>query len=304
MSSYDFAILKNDPLVIQAIENSTLYIITKRPVLYFNNVAIDEKAWALKFEIHQNENSEILYCSLPLDQTNLFAKIDNPISLRFWYNDEKYAKDGLVKNQVVGIQFYTGEEYLKFRLLLTPEVFLKHYDMKDLTATVNRNIRDFRKYQVLYVGKATEQSIIKRLSNHSKLQQILSLEHNISSGELPKDETVLLLFTLTPEFLSRSYTSEDDIKHILPILKGELPSQSKITSDAEKALIKLISPKYNSIQYKSYPKGLDGLYNDDYDNIVYYIKDEIQLTYANSTIRGGRLKSKVIVKDKQELILE
>ena len=273
LSSYDFAILKNDISINRAIENSTLYIIAKRPVLYFNNVSVDEKTWSLKFEIHQNENSEILFCSLPFDQEHLFSINDNPISLRFWYSDEKYAEEGLIKNQVTGIQFYSGDDYQNFKLWLSPEKFLKNSDSNSIKATIKGDLINFRKYQVLYVGKATEQSIVTRLSNHSKLQEILSIENNISVGELTKDETVLLLFELTPELLTRTYAAKDDLQHVLPLLKGELPSQNKITSDAEKALIKLMSPKYNSIKYKKYPEGLDGLHGDNYDNIVYFLRE-------------------------------
>lgn len=304
LSSYDFAMLKNDQAIKRAIEHSTFYIIARRPVLYFNKVSVDKKSWSLIFEIHQNENSEILFCKIPLDQENLFDVYDNPISLRFWYNDEKYAVEGPVKNKVSGIQLYSGKDFTNFRLWLTPEKFLKHYDSGSLEATIEGNYINFRKYEVLYVGKATEQSILKRLSNHSKLQEILSVENNISDGELIKDETVLLLFELTPELLTRTYATKEDLKHFIPILKGELPSQNKITSDAEKAFIKLMSPKYNSIQYKKYPEGSDGLYEDKYDHILYYIKDEIQLAYSNSIIRGGIEKSQIIIKEQKELIIK
>ena len=304
LSSFDFAQLKNDPSILKAIENSTLYIITKRPVLYFENVRMDRESWSLMFEIHQNENPLTLNCRLPLDQEYLFSLEDNPVSLRFWYSDEKFKSDGEIKKRVTGIQFYVGETTTQFRLWLSPEKFMKNYTSQSLLADVEGDVRNFRKYQVLYVGKATDQSIAKRLSNHAKLQEILSLENNISKEELTRDEVVLLLFEIRPELITRSYTSEVDLEFLVPLLKGELPAPAKLTADAEKALIKLLKPHYNQVRYANYPMGTDGLYNDRYDHIIYFFRDELELLYVNATILGGAGGNQLIGKNRKELIIK
>lgn len=66
-----------------------------------------------------------------------------------------------------------------------------------------------------------------------------------------------------------------------------MPIKEKVFLDAEKALIKAMTPHYNKELFKSYPISIDGLYKYDYDTIAYTFIDPITLTYSNGEISGG-----------------
>jgi hypothetical protein len=66
-----------------------------------------------------------------------------------------------------------------------------------------------------------------------------------------------------------------------------VPKQKRIFLDAEKALIRAMTPKYNKELFKNYPVSKDGLYNDNFDTISYTFTDPITLVYETGEIQGG-----------------
>jgi hypothetical protein len=150
----------------------------------------------------------------------------------------------------------------------------------------------FTKYNVHYVGKATEQEIWKRLTGHSKLQDILSLENPLCYGSLPTHEIAILTFMFEENMFMR--TPGDDVKDGALAdwyLGKDLPTQKTIYLDAEKALIHAMQPSYNEELFRNYPKSVDGLHKHKLDMVNYTFTDPITLVYEKGEIRGGLSRS-------------
>lgn len=304
LSSYDFSIIKVDPIVQKALSNVTLYMLCQRNSLYFDSVLLNTELSELEFNIVQNSNESILKCRMPIEQKNVFTKHDNPITVRFWWSKESHWTQFPPYDKVTGIMFYSGEGYTNFRLLITPDKFIYNYLKGQIDAMIEGNIQKFWQFDVLYVGKAVDQSVVKRLNNHATLQDILSREDSLHDGNLPTYETYLLLFDIEAETIFRQYSPETKGK-IISMLKGELPIQNDITTDAEMALINALSPKYNKIFYKNYPKYQTGLSREYFNKIYYAFSDEITLKYQNGEIKGGNssFRNLLVIDRKKGLIV-
>ena len=62
----------------------------------------------------------------------------------------------------------------------SPERFLFSCWNEHIKADIKGDIISFLKYAVHYIGKATEEHVIKRLTGHEHLQDILSKEYPFS----------------------------------------------------------------------------------------------------------------------------
>ena len=83
-------------------------------------------------------------------------------------------------NHINGLKFFSNDE--TFIVWFSPEKFLHNYWVGFFNANIKGNIRNFTKYKVHYIGKATDQDIWRRLTGHAALQDILSLEFPFSFG--------------------------------------------------------------------------------------------------------------------------
>jgi hypothetical protein len=143
--------------------------------------------------------------------------------------------------------------------------------------------------KIHYVGKATKQSILKRLTGHNTFQDILSLEASVTEMQLPANEIVVLYFKFYNNLQFYVFGAEsDDTEGMVSALKGDdYPEQEKVFLDAEKALIKAMKPNYNKELFNNYPISKDGLYEDKYNYISYTFMDPIKLIYEEGEILGG-----------------
>ena len=76
------------------------------------------------------------------------------------------------------------------------------------------------------------------------------------------------------------------------------PSENNVFLDAEKAFINAFDPEYNSIKYKEYPEGRDGLAKLKYNNIFYRINYPLFLQCKNVTMQTGIYEDVINVTDK------
>jgi len=175
----------------------------------------------------------------------------------------------------------------EFLIWFSPEKLLQNWWKRDIQCDIVGNYNSFLKYNVHYVGKATKQSIIKRLTGHSTFQDILSLEAPVTEKQLPANEIVILPFAFEENIQMQSFGTDSDISSLAEALRGEnYPDQEKIFLDAEKALIKAMKPNYNKVLFKNYPVSKDGLYNEKYNTISYSFIDPIVLIYDEGEISG------------------
>jgi len=162
------------------------------------------------------------------------------------------------------------------------------------------NLGDFTKYYLHYVGISTKEDSLSRLviKPHDKRLRILSNESPHAYSSRVTDEIVLFFFRIEP-LLIQQFDSDEDISEFV---NGISFDRSKIISDAEKAFVYVLESKYNSIKYKQYPKGKDGLYNSGFKRYGYTIAEDITFITDTASI-SGCFAPEGHVTDKSDLIL-
>jgi len=289
LTAYEFAIVKDDKLIERALEKASLYIIGQRPVITFENFIPDTSIYQLNFEIHQRNNPNILKCKLPFDQKVFGLMEDNVVDVAFNYLDKSIKQENYPLQNIHGFSLVRHKkEGKEFIIWFSPEKLLQNWWKGSIDCRIKGDWQSFIQYKVHYVGKATKQSILRRLTGHSTFQDILSLESPVTEKQLPANEIVILPFEFQNNLQIQSFGDGVDTKEMVAAFLGEnYPQQEKVFLDAEKALIKAMQPAYNKEMFNSYPVSKDGLYNDNYDAISYTFIDPIVLLYNNGEIKGG-----------------
>lgn len=301
LSTYDFTIVKDDVIIQEFINSGKLYVIAQRPILTFEKFTLDandQENPILKFEIHQKGNNEILRCEFPLFQEGF----DIPpgtftnIAINYTYpkSEEKRDDYPMPFSSMANFVISTSDGSFYW---LSPEKLIYHHIRGTLQTRIDGDITQFLKYKVHYVGKATDQDIIERLTGHSHLQDVLAVERPFHYGTLPTDEIVLLLLSFQENLFMNTFSADDkDMDLAVKMLMGELPiNQDTIYLDAEKALIKALQPKHNRLRYKKYPVSKDGLHSLNLDLYTFTLNDPITLQYENGEIIGR--KDHLLVQD-------
>jgi hypothetical protein len=289
LTAYEFANLKTDEKIEQALEFASLYIIGQRPVITFENITPDFDNFQLIFEIHQKENPNILECKLPLDQKYICLKNEDNIGIAFNFLDKSYKERNLPLKNIHGFSLLKIKDHLEeFIIWFSPEKLLQNWWKGYIECEIVGDFTSFTKYKVHYVGKATKQSIFKRLTGHSTFQDILSLESTVTEKQLPANEIVILPFEFQENLQMQTFGDGANTKDMVSALLGETyPKREKVFLDAEKAIIKAMQPTYNKELFDKYPISKDGLFKDKYDAISYTFIDPISLVYEDGEINGG-----------------
>ena len=291
LCNYDFALIKEDELFQRFIQKSTLYIVSQRNELTIEALSpqfIPPFQIVLHFDIRQKGNSSVLKCEVPVYQPNLAFDVEREIRFHFEYALPKpnpilqtYPQNN-IRNLLL---YYHDDTFISW---LSPENFIQNYLNGAIKGKVTGPVEDFLHYKVHYVGKATEQEVWRRLTGHSTLQEILSLEYPLHFGTLPTHEISILFFKFKDAIGVHTITKDDEIKDdVIDAFLGRYqPTEKVISLDAEKALINAMQPKYNKEFYKNYPKSRDGLHSYNLDEYSFQIQSHIILTYDNGAIKG------------------
>lgn len=290
ISNYDFVMVKDDLHIQNFINSGKLYVIAQRPVLTFENFFVDvddPDNPILKFELHQKGTASILECEFPVFQEEFNVPFGSRCDIGINYT---YPKSETVFNHpmpfcsMANFVVKTGEDYY----WISPEKLIYHYLRDALDIRIKGDITQFLKYQVHYIGKATDQDVIKRLTGHSHLQDILSVEKPFYFGTLPTEEVAILFFSFKDNIFMNTFGPEDQQLDIaVRMLMGEKPiEENVIYLDAEKALINALKPKHNKLMYNSYPQSKDGLHPHSLEVYTFTITDPVTLRYENGEIEG------------------
>ncbi|MDR6803173.1 hypothetical protein J2Y45_000443 [Dyadobacter sp. BE34] len=287
LTAYEFAVMKDDPQFEEALDRASLYILAQRPVMTFDNVRFDRDG--LLFDISQKNNPETLHCKLPFTQSAIHLANSQNIGLAPHFLDPGKQTYFMPFNELRGFSLTNRSDLREqFVAWFSPEKFLWNWWNEHLNCSFAGNLELFTRYRVHYVGKATKQNIVKRITGHSTLQDILSLETPVTEKQLPANEITLLAFQFADNVQFQSFGADPQIDQMVAAFKGEdLPSQERIFLDVEKALIKALKPKYNRALFNSYPISKDGLYRNNYQFISYSFYDPITLIYKDGEITGN-----------------
>ncbi len=290
LSAYHFSKLLTDKEFIENFEDCHLYIIAQRQELTFNNFDFSS-VFELRFEIRQENNPNIIKCVLPVFQKNIATDRSKGVDIRLHNRKNTIEKkstppfDGTQGFTLKEVNVITGE--LKHLIWLTPEKFLHCYWKGYIKANIKGDYKRMLEYKVHYVGKSTEQNICQRLSNHATFQEILSKQDVLTYGNIPSNEIVILLLRIKDNNTIVKWDDETGKEMADYMLNYTLPSDRKVSLDAEKALIKHLKPEYNKILYKTFPNKDDLVYRDFHNLILYSFVDPIKLIYDNGCIKGG-----------------
>lgn len=141
-------------------------------------------------------------------------------------------------------------------------------------------------YDLLYVGIAKKGDTYDRLfaKGHKARMEILANEPQRFPGARVSDETYLFPFKVEP-LLMRVFGVDSEIEDEDMDFSYD---SKRLVADAEKAMVSLLKPEYNSTLYPNYPKGKDGLYGTGLSAYSYAISEGMAFRTAYGTIKGGR----------------
>jgi hypothetical protein len=148
------------------------------------------------------------------------------------------------------------------------------------------NYEELSTYDLLYIGIAPKSNSYDRVISqvhHARLS-ILSEEATKTPGAHISDELFFFFFQLHSNYIYVNSMMEDDSKGV----NLDLSPQKQVLADAEKAFVKLLDPKYNTIKYKGYPRGTDGLYSSGLHRYQYLIQENLIFNAPAGRFRGGR----------------
>jgi hypothetical protein len=274
ISLYEFSEQKKNTSLHEYLVDSGIYIVAKKARLYFDNVSQSEEG-VLSFDICQKESQEKIYAFFPIFLNEIIDPNINILQITLSPDNDEISIFNLDDKLITSF---------------SPESFLYNYFKKTIVAKIAGNSHLLSKYEVLYVGKATEQHILKRITGHAAIQDVLSKETSISGISPPSHEIFLLFFRLKENsFGVYTFEEKDTDEQADKLLNQFLnhPKNREIYLDVEKALIKCLNPSYNSVKYKKYPVSNEGLYKYELDNYFYLIHENIILNYENGQIWGN-----------------
>lgn len=272
--------IKDDPEVMSEIKSSNLYMIVQRhesKFHLFNENEISKHLMndlSLKFKYSVGDESDDVEINLSILFEIHDINIDDyTIEFELGKKQIRIWKCDLETNQRIDvIDWFTTEKILWDKWREHPAIFgLNQY-------------RQFTKYYLHYVGISKKEDSLTRLviKPHDKRLRILSNEDNIAYQSKLTDELILLFFKIVPLEI-QTYDDKENIDHFIHGLQIE---NQKIVADAEKAFIHILDSKYNTVKYKNYPKGDDGLYNEGLTRYSYIIGESMTLITDREEIVG------------------
>ena len=270
------------PEVRERVKASKLYMIAQREEVFFRDVQVDEKSLQLSFSL---SNSSVRMEGLSVDLaavagTEKFFLEGGPKFFRLW--EEEQGQKGQV------IDWFTVEKLLFDHWHGRVEVKgLKRYG-------------PFTTFQLLYVGISKEDDSFSRLfqNGHQKRAKILSNETQLRPDARVTDELFIFLFDVAQTHIKTISWEED----VTPLLEEAAVEKVRLVADAEKAFVRLLDTQYNTIKYKAYPKGSDGLYGSGLNSYAYLIDEDLTFATPSALFRGAHVNDMSGPKDR-DLVL-
>ena len=266
--------LENDEEVQKLLKQSDFYIIAGRGEAKFSDISVDaeEKILGMKFNLGEEFSDEVIIDVRMLPSFENTPDIDFLVEggeklIRIWSLDGEGNRDQVM-------DWFTTEKLL--------------FDTSRGKSGILgfERYREAYRYDLLYVGIAKVGDSYERLiaHGHKARTAILSNEPQRLPGARVTDEIYMLLFRVEPLFIT-SFDADhefDDDEDLVPSIQTK-----SVVADAEKAFVRLLDPKYNSVKYSSYPKGADGLYEENLARYSYVVGENLTLDSAKGRFRGS-----------------
>ena len=273
LSAYEFDRFRKDVEIQKNLDNSCLYIIARRPLIQFCDYSLNSNERTISFNLFRKDVNYKLSCKFYVDSYEEFRNRNFKVLFG------SFTKDS---SKTHGLQFIDFETHKPFHWF-NAEKFLYSVSHNFFKADIKGNMLDFLTFEVLYIGKCTDEPISKRFNHHHALQEILITENIITEDYQNSHELIILPFEyMENQIYKINYIcSDSEQDQYIKI------SDKTIAIDEEKALIKCLNPRYNNVKYKSYPKSSDGLINQNISFINYLIGENLQLKYTDGIFIGN-----------------
>ncbi len=269
--------VKDDPEVQEVLSHSNLYMICHRAEAFFEfageilleilrlevipfkiicNGAVDSGVFKLK-ELLESHN---------IDYDKFETEIETgPKLLRIWK-----------------VSIETGEKEIIDWFTVDKTIYNKWRCHRFIGGL--ENYRKFTRFTLHYVGISKKEDSLTRLvrRGHEKRVKVLSNEYPINEGSRVTDEIILLFFSVNPLRISQIETDYD----IEDFINSQKIDTIPIIADAEKAFVSVLNSQYNTIKFKEYPRGGDGLYDSGLTSYLYMIGESLTLVTEKDEIRG------------------
>ncbi|MCR4377229.1 MAG: hypothetical protein NUV50_03935 [Rhodospirillales bacterium] len=266
--------LRHDSDVQDRLRESNFYMIGRRAEAKFENLQANLDDNTINFEFVTGsgirDHVQIGINELPNVVANSTAHMEiesGPKFVRVWATDQEGGRTGTL------LDWFTTEKLLfdKWR----GKQGIHGLDL----------LRDLARYELLYAGISKQENAFERLLNkpHDKRLRILANEQQVTDGARVTDETFLFFFK-TDVFRVHTYDIDDDFHEM--VREPDL-SDTRILADAEKAYISFIQSRYNTIKYKCYPRGADGLFGTGLNRYCYVIGEDLTFHGPGATIVGA-----------------
>lgn len=267
VTAFEFEFLKKEEEVKALMKPCTIYFIVQRPLLYINNLVINDGF--IEFEITDDSDNDPLSCTIDSTENGYFENGESAnIEIGFY---KKTPDESSPFNDVAAIKIF--DEKMQFLHWYTPQKIIYEYLSGTLKLNMTGDIRQYIDYKVHYIGKAFSQDIWERLTGHEKLQSILTLEDPMSDKAVknafeislimldvdgfdeiinfPYDKDLLPLGSKVTPILYEIHNEIDFSNFEQPNLDTR---SEELTVEVESLLINRFKPEhYNKIKMKSYP---------------------------------------------------
>ena len=256
------------------IRQSDFYMIGGRPQATFSEFRHDIKTGRFHFDIGvaggKKDSGSIL-----LDEISHIKNSPSDLNVNIRFCDSQIG--------VFEVHENGSEEIIA---AFTPDDVLMRRGRKESLIEGFDSYIDLATYDLLYVGIAKKGDTYDRLfaKGHYARMQILANEPQRYPGAKVSDETYLFAFKVEP-LLCKVFGPDSDIED--EDLDFSYDAK-RLVADAEKAMVSILKPQYNSTLYPNYPKGKDGLYASGLSSYSYSISEGMAFRSAYGTIKGGR----------------
>jgi len=279
VSAFEFEYLKEEAVIRDRLDNCSIYLLVQRPLTYFDKVEVDGSV--LFFEIADGV-SPPLECRIDLVEIGA-CEPGERATLETWYFTKQAPKERPYRD-VPAIKLF--RENGDFIVWWSPQKLLFEMVVNGLrVATAKGDPLSFLDFTVLYVGQAFDQKVWDRLTGHTKMQKILTVQNPVGASPAARApfEVSLVLLTIVglEEALEIPYAgflvppTAEPVIHDFDISDIEGMGRfaceplvalcdEALTREVEAQLIHSFRPKYNGILFNRYPAIKGGMRSKGY----------------------------------------
>lgn len=290
LTQFEFHELKRDKCIKDALNIGNIYLICRRPRLFFKDASVNQETLSVK--IFQNHtNKEILF-NINLHQENICRGNDElsievglykTTSITSYFGPSSNQTQQKGSNQLYdGIKVYrkNSKQQNEFLVWFNPEKLIHLYLSGIIQADpegLYEDLFSLVNYDVLYVGRTNDMH--HRQSHHEHVLEILARESS-QWGDLPAREICLVSLVVADAYEVVSLGSET---------KTPINNKEDYYYDLEKALVRALDPFYNRDKFLNYPsQDKQCLLHSKliYDTLFYNFNIPIVFNCGGKHIRG------------------